>query len=113
MKSFLHAKIHKAIVTEADLAYIGSITIDEELMEKVGILEGEKVLIANNTNGVRLETYVIAGQANSGIICMNGATAHLVKVGDEIVIMAFEFSDEPIKSKNILVSKDNKFVKYL
>lgn len=113
MKSFLHAKIHKAIVTEANLEYVGSITIDEELMDKVGILPGEKVLVANNTNGARLETYVIAGKKNSGLICMNGATAHLIKVGDEIVIMAFEFSDEPIISKNILVDKNNKFKKYL
>jgi len=112
MKIFLRAKIHKAIVTEANLKYVGSITIDEELMNRVGILAGEKVLIADNTNGARLETYVIAGEKNSGVICMNGATSHLVKVGDEIVIMAFEFSDELIKAKNILVDKNNKFVKY-
>ncbi|OGF24791.1 aspartate 1-decarboxylase [Candidatus Falkowbacteria bacterium RIFOXYB2_FULL_34_18] len=113
MRIFLRAKIHKAIVTEADVGYIGSITIDEDLMEKANISEGEKVLVANNTSGNRLETYVIPGERGSGKICMNGAAAHLIKVGDEIVIMAFEISDIQVKPKNILVNKENKFIKYL
>jgi len=100
-------------VTEADLNYIGSITIDEDLIERVGLWPGEKVLVVSNTSGARLETYVVVGKRNSGTICMNGAAAHLIKVGEEIIIMGFELTDKPIKPKNILVDKNNKFVKYL
>ncbi|MEI6596976.1 MAG: aspartate 1-decarboxylase [bacterium] len=113
MRFVLHAKIHKAIVTEANLEYIGSITIDEELIEKVGFWPGEKVMVVSNTSGARLETYVIVGQRNSGIICINGAAAHLIKKGEEIIIMGFELTDKPIESKNILVDGNNKFLKYL
>lgn len=111
MKCFLHAKIHKAIVTKANINYIGSITIDKRLLKKVNILSGEKILVTSNTSGARLETYVIEG--NPGEICMNGAAAHLIKVGDEIIIMAFEWSKKPIKSKIILVDKNNNFIKNL
>ena len=100
-------------MTEADLNYIGSITIDEDLIERVGLWPGEKVLVVSNTSGARLETYVVVGKRNSGTICMNGAAAHLIKVGEEIIIMGFELTDKPIKPKNILVDKNNKFVKYL
>ena len=72
---------------------------------------GEKVLVVDNTNGARLETYVIKGKRNSGIICMNGAASHLIKKGDEIIIMGFELTNKSIKPKNILVDKKNKFVK--
>ncbi len=113
MRWILRSKIHKAIVTDADLNYVGSITIDEDLTDKVGLMAGEKVLVVDNTNGARLETYVIAGERDSGTICMNGAAAHLVKKGDEIIIMGFELSDKPIKAKNILVDKNNKFLKHL
>ena len=113
MRFVLHAKIHRATVTEANLNYIGSITIDEELMEKAGFWPGEKVMVVSNTSGVRLETYVIVGQRGSGIICMNGAAAHLIKQGEEIIIMGFELSDKPLKPKNILVDQNNKFLKYL
>jgi aspartate 1-decarboxylase len=113
MRLLLRSKIHKAIVTEADLNYIGSITIDEELMEKVGLWSGEKVLVASITSGARLETYVLVGERNSGIICMNGAAAHLIKKGEEIIIMGFELTDKPIEPKIILVDENNKFVKYL
>jgi aspartate 1-decarboxylase len=113
MRWVLRSKIHKATVTEADLNYIGSITIDGDLVEKVGFWPGEKVLVVSNTTGARLETYVIVGKKNSGIICMNGASAHLIKKGEEIIIMGFELTDKPIKSKNILVDKNNRFVKYL
>ena len=112
----MRSKIHKAIVTDADLNYIGSITIDEGLMKKVNIWEGEKVLVVDNTNGARLETYVIKGKKGSGEICMNGAAAHLIKKGDEIIIIAFEITSKKMpkdKIKNILVDKNNKFVKYL
>ncbi|MCX8147109.1 MAG: aspartate 1-decarboxylase [Candidatus Woesearchaeota archaeon] len=113
MRWVLRSKIHKATVTEADLDYIGSITIDLDLIEKAGFWPGEKVLVVSNTSGARLETYIIAGKRNSGIICMNGAAAHLIKVGEEIIIMGFELTDKPIKPKNILVDKNNKFVRYL
>ena len=113
MRWILRSKIHKATVTEADLNYIGSITIDEALIKKVGFWPGEKVLVVSNTTGARLETYVIVGKKNSGIICMNGASAHLIKKGEEIIIMGFELTDKPIESKNILVDKNNRFVKYL
>lgn len=113
MREILSSKIHKATVTDANLAYTGSITIDQALLELVDLLEGQKVLVVDNTNGARLETYVIVGEENSGIICMNGAAAHLIKKGDEITIMGFELSDKPIKAKKILVDKDNKFLKNL
>jgi aspartate 1-decarboxylase len=113
MRSLLRSKIHKAIVTQADLNYIGSITIDSELIELAGLWPGEKVLVVSNNSGARLETYVIAGERGSGEICMNGAAAHLIKAGDEIIIMGFELSDSPVKATNILVDEKNKFVRYL
>lgn len=113
MRFVLRSKIHKATVTEADLEYIGSITIDEELIEKAGFWPGEKVLVVSNTTGTRLETYIIPGKSGSGIICMNGAAAHLIKKGEEIIVMGFELSDKPIKPINILVNKDNNFVRFL
>ena len=113
MREFLRAKIHKATVTEADLAYIGSITIDKDLIDLVGLSPFEKVMVVSNTSGSRLETYVIEGQSGSGIICMNGAASHLIKKGEEVIIMAFELCNDPIIPKQILVDKENKFVKYL
>lgn len=113
MRWVMRSKIHKATVTEADLAYIGSITIDADLIEKTGLWAGEKVLIVSNTTGVRLETYVIVGEPNSGTICINGAAAHLIKAGEEIIIIGFELTDKPIEQKAILVDEHNRFVKYL
>ena len=113
MRWILNSKIHNATVTEADLDYIGSITIDEELIDKVDLFPGEKVLVVSNTSGVRLETYVIVGKRNSGVICMNGAAAHLIKKGDKIIIMGFKLSEKPIEPKNILVDKKNSFVRFM
>jgi aspartate 1-decarboxylase len=113
MRFLLRAKIHKAIVSEATLENEDSITIDKDLMDKAGIWQGEKVLVVSNTTGARLETYVIAGKPGSGVICMNGASAHVIKKGEEIIIMSFMLDDEPIKPRNILVDKKNKFVRYL
>lgn len=113
MREILRSKIHKATVTEANLEYIGSITIDKTLMDLVDLIDGEKVLIVSNTTGNRLETYVITGEKDSGVICMNGASAHLIKKDEEIIIMGFEITDKPITSKKILVDKSNKFIKYL
>lgn len=87
--SILKSKIHRVQVTEANLEYVGSITIDETLMEAANIYAGEKVQVVDNTNGARLETYVIAGRRGSGCICMNGAAAHLIHVGDTVIIMAY------------------------
>lgn len=83
------SKIHRAVVTEANLNYIGSITIDEALMEAAGIIEGERVQIVNNNNGERLETYVIRGERDSGQICLNGAAARTCQIGDIIIIIAY------------------------
>ncbi|HEY6953093.1 MAG TPA: aspartate 1-decarboxylase [Bacteroidota bacterium] len=113
MRFFLRSKIHKATVTEANLDYVGSITIDEELMKKADLKEYEKVLVVDNTNGSRLETYVIKGRKNSGVVCSNGAAAHLIKKGDEVIIMAFELATNPRKPKNVLVDRNNKFIRYL
>lgn len=85
----LKSKIHRVRVTQADLHYIGSITIDEDLMDAVNLIENEKVLIANITNGQRFETYVLRGKRGSGVICLNGAAAHCVEVGHLIIIMSF------------------------
>ncbi|HRF85313.1 MAG TPA: aspartate 1-decarboxylase [Alloprevotella sp.] len=87
--SILKSKIHCARVTEANLHYMGSITIDEELMEASGLLAGEHVHVVNNNNGERIETYVIRGPRHSGCICLNGAAARKFQVGDEIIIMAY------------------------
>ena len=113
MRIYLRSKIHKATITEANLHYVGSVTIDEYLMKLAGIGEYEKVLVVDNTNGSRLETYVIKGKKNSGVIGINGAAAHLVHKGDEVIIMSFQISDRPKKPVNILVDKKNRFVKHL
>ena len=83
------SKIHRVRVTQADLNYIGSITIDEELLEAANILEGEKVQIVNNNNGERFETYTIRGERGSGVICLNGAAARRVQVGDIVIIISY------------------------
>jgi aspartate 1-decarboxylase len=113
MRQFLRAKIHKATVTEANLDYVGSVTVDASLLERVGIAEYEKVLIVDNTNGARLETYALRGEPDSGIVCINGAAAHLVSAGDEVIIMAFEYGDEPVKPKQVLVDGRNRYVRDL
>jgi aspartate 1-decarboxylase len=112
MRYVLSSKIHQATVTQAELSYVGSISIDQTLMQRVGLWPGERVLIVSNTTGVRLETYTIP-VAEPGTICMNGACAHLVGVGEEIIIMGFTLSDRPIKPRSILIDKQNKFVRDL
>jgi aspartate 1-decarboxylase len=87
--NILKSKIHRVQVTEANLDYVGSVTIDEALMEAANIYAGERVQIVDNTNGARLETYVITGKRGSGCICINGAAAHLMHVGDTVIIMAY------------------------
>ena len=85
----LKSKIHRATVTDANLNYVGSITIDEDLMDASGLVRGEHVYVVDNNNGERLETYVIAGERGSGCVCLNGAAARKVEVGDIVIIMAF------------------------
>lgn len=113
MRVLARSKIHKATITDANVEYVGSITIDEDLVEKAGLWHGEKVLVVSNTTGERLETYVIPGERGSGQVVMNGGAAHKIKKGEEVIIIAFEFTDQPIQPRFILVDKDNKFVRYL
>jgi aspartate 1-decarboxylase len=103
MRWAIRSKIHKAKVTQADLHYVGSITIDGNLMEAVGLWPGEKVLVVSNTSGARLETYVIEGERGGGDVCINGAAAHLIAEGEEIIVMGFELTDEPIAPSVVLV----------
>ena len=92
--NILKSKIHRVTVTEACLDYIGSITIDEDLMDAAGIIANERVQIVDSNNGNRLETYVIKGERGSGVICLNGAAAHLVSVGDVVIIMAYTWMEQ-------------------
>ena len=93
MIEVLKSKIHCAQVTQANLNYIGSITIDEELMDAANMIEGEKVQIVNNNNGERFETYIIKGERGSGCICLNGAAARKVQVGDTVIIISYALMD--------------------
>ena len=97
MNDYIHvlkAKIHRATVTQAELEYFGSITIDKNLLDATGMFAFEKVLITNMRNGSRLETYILEGEPGSGVICMNGPSAHFIAPGDEILIMAFKMMPE-------------------
>lgn len=89
----MNSKIHRATVTQADLNYVGSITIDEDILDAVGMLPNEKVHIVNNNNGARFETYIIAGERGSGVICVNGAAARLVQRGDIVIIISYVYVD--------------------
>ena len=113
MRWYLRSKIHQATVTEADLNYVGSITVDQDLIDGSGMHLGEKVLVVSNTTGARLETYVIPGERGSGVIGINGAAAHLIKVGEEIIVMGFELSDTPIQPVILLLDSANRVVKTL
>lgn len=109
MRSVMRSKIHLATITEANPDYVGSITIDRDLMQRVGLWENERVLVASNTTGARLETYVIPGKPGSGKIAMNGPAAHTIGLGEVVVIMGFELTDQPIKPRVILVDANNRF----
>ncbi|HSJ38542.1 MAG TPA: aspartate 1-decarboxylase [Planococcus sp. (in: firmicutes)] len=91
LRMMLNSKIHRATVTEADLNYVGSITIDQDLLDAVGMLPNEKVHIVNNNNGARFETYIISGKRGSGVICVNGAAARLVQKGDIVIILSYAY----------------------
>lgn len=88
-RTLMNGKIHRATVTEANLNYVGSITIDEDILDAVGMVANEKVAIVNNNNGARLETYIIPGERGSGVICLNGAAARLVQEGDIVIIISY------------------------
>lgn len=111
-RTMLGGKIHRATVTEADLNYVGSITIDQDLLDAAGIFVNEKVAIVNNNNGERLETYTIPGERGSGVVCLNGAAARLVQKGDIVIIMSYVMLSEPEiaahEPKVVLVDENNK-----
>ena len=113
--TMLKGKIHRAVVQQAELNYIGSITVDPVLMEAAGIYEYEKVQIVDIENGSRFETYTIAGEPNSGMICLNGAAARCVQKGDHIIIMAYcQLDDKEVKQhkpKVVFVNEQNEIVK--
>ncbi|MCR5647404.1 MAG: aspartate 1-decarboxylase [Acholeplasmatales bacterium] len=113
--TMLKSKIHRATVTEARVDYVGSITIDEDLMDESGILEYEKVQVVDVNNGSRFETYTIKGKRGSGIICLNGAAAHCSKVGNKIIIMSYaDMTVEEAKENKptvIFVNDDNKIIR--
>ncbi len=111
-RTMLGGKIHRATVTEADLNYVGSITVDQDLLDAAGICVNEKVAIVNNNNGERLETYTIPGERGSGVVCLNGAAARLVQKGDIVIIMSYVMLSEPEvanhEPKVVLVDEQNK-----
>lgn len=111
----LEGKIHRATVTEANLDYVGSITVDISLLEEAGIREYQKVQVVDVNNGNRIETYTIAGKKDSGVICLNGAAARLFSTGDKVIIMAYaSYSEDELKNykpKVVFVDDDNKITK--
>ncbi len=113
MRWFLRSKIQNATVTEACVDYVGSIGVDEGLMESAGLMAGEKVLVADTVNGQRVETYVIPERRGSGTVSMNGAAALRIEQGHRVIVMGFELSDEPVEARKVLVDDANRFVRYL
>lgn len=113
MRWMLRSKIHRATVTETRLDYEGSITIDQDLLDRAGIWVGEKVTVADVNNGNRFDTYTLPGARGSGVIAVNGAAAHLCDEGDLIIIMAYELVDEPIQAKVVLVDSENRVAREL
>lgn len=109
----MHAKLHNGRVTDANVRYVGSIEIDEDLVDAVGFWVGQKVLVVSNTSGARLETYIIAGKRGSGMLSINGAAAHLIGKGEQVIVMGFELSDGPITPKVALLDDENRIVRYI
>ncbi|MGE7834873.1 aspartate 1-decarboxylase [Viridibacillus arvi] len=115
-RMMMNAKIHRAVVTQADLNYVGSITIDEDLLDAVGMLPNEKVHVVDNNNGARFETYIIAGERGSGVICVNGAAARLVQKGDVVIIMSYAYVNEEEAKKHkptVAIMKQGNMIKEL
>lgn len=113
MRWVLRSKLHNGRVTDANVAYVGSIEIDEDLVDAVGLWVGERVLVVSNDTGARLETYVIAGKRGSGIISMNGAAARLIGAGEQIIVMGFELTEAPVTPKVALLDDQNRIVRWL
>ncbi|OIJ15819.1 aspartate 1-decarboxylase [Anaerobacillus arseniciselenatis] len=113
-RHMMKGKLHQARVTEANLNYVGSVTIDEDLLDAVDMLPNEKVQIVNNNNGARLETYIIPGQRGSGVVCLNGAAARLVQKGDVVIIISYALvSEEQAKThepKVAIMNENNQIV---
>jgi aspartate 1-decarboxylase len=116
-RTMMNAKIHRARVTEANLNYVGSITIDSEILDAVGMVANEKVQIVNNNNGARFETYIIPGQRGSGIVCLNGAAARLVHEGDVVIIISYALvAEEKVadhQPKVALMNEHNEIVEMI
>jgi aspartate 1-decarboxylase len=112
MRVMLHGKIHRATVTEADLHYVGSLTVDADLLRAADILPDEQVLVVNLANGARLETYAIEGPAGSGVICANGAAAHHIRPGDLVIVMSYHLVDDAearsVKPRIVFVDQHNR-----
>ncbi len=113
LRQMLKSKIHRATVTDANVDYVGSISIDAEIAELADLLPGELVHVWDLDNAERFETYVIIGARGSGTICVNGAAAHKVRVGDRVIVAAFALTDEPVEARVVLVNEENRFVCYL
>ena len=116
LRKLLHAKIHRAVVTEADPDYVGSLSVDEDLLDAAGIAANECILVADVTNGSRHWTYAIPARRGSGTIRVNGAATHLVKPGDRIIVMCFAYFDEGeaagVRPRIVLVDDDNRMARY-
>ncbi len=116
-RTMMKAKIHRAQVTDANLNYVGSVTIDQDILDQVDILPNEKVQIVNNNNGARLETYVIPGERGSGVICLNGAAARLVQKGDTVIIISYALISEDeldsFKPKVAIMDENNEILKLI
>ena len=108
MREVIRSKIHRATVTEANPDYVGSITVDENLLDAVGLWVGEKVLVASVDSGERLETYTLAGERGSGVVCLNGAAAKRIKKGEIVLIIGFEMTDKPLDPRIAIVDGDNR-----
>ena len=113
-RTMMKGKIHRATVTEANLNYVGSVTIDQDLLDAVDMLPNEKVAIVNNNNGARLETYIIAGERGSGVVCLNGAAARLVQPGDVVIIITYALvTEEKVKdhTPRVAIMDENNRIK--
>lgn len=113
MRWVLHSKLHNATVKDANVDYVGSIEIDEDLVDAVGLWVGERVLVVSNSSGARLETYIIAGERGSGMISMNGAAARLIGAGEQIIVMGFELAAQPITPRVVLLDEANRIERWL
>lgn len=109
-REVLKSKLHRAVITEADVEYEGSIEIPRDLMDAADLWPGEKVLVASITTGARLETYVLEGPPKTGKILINGGAAHVIKKGERVAIMAFGYTETPIRPKNLLLGDNNEIL---